>query len=113
MNLDNFLEVIKKKENFDILNKEFTEKHKDGFALANYYYQQNYGDDGETEFKGFKDLEVVTATEVYKGFTFALRLKANFDYGKANTQHNFTYAIACNVDKSLNNFIILEMKMKP
>jgi len=110
---DNILDaVLKREDNYNVLMEEFTHKGKDPFALVNYYYQQNEKT-GSTNFLEFKSIDLLTPTEIPGGFAFALKIVASFDYNSKKTAHDFTFAIACNLDKSLNNLEIIETKMKP
>ncbi len=111
--LDNILDaVLKKESNYNVLMEEFTNKAHDPYALVNYYYQQNKPR-GTTKFLDFKSIEVISPTEIPKGFAFALKIIASFNYNSKKTEQDFRFAIACNLDKSLDNLEIIKTKMKP
>lgn len=95
--------VKSNEKNFSYLTDVFSLK--DGLA-----YKLVEKDFDNPKFLRFEDMSVIHANEIIKGFRFFIKLSAVYLINEK--EEVFTFALDCSSNKSYNNLIITDLKMK-
>lgn len=94
-------------------NKETYSKLTDTFSLedglAHRLVKTDF-QDKDINFVDFKNMSIIHANEIVKGFRFYIKLDAI--YSIDNGEEVFTFALDCSSNKSFNNLTITDIKMK-